>query len=411
MNNNYSPYGATPDYYHETDHFTTPTPSPRPTGYYYASTTPQRPATRAHFHHASHDYSTSRTAPFSPRYNSDGLYSTNSPATAHVSASRSTRKQSFSTARPVRERRSSYSYSRPLDSYGGTGVDEYGEVVDGVAYVVPTKSKSKRRSGTRDEGFHTTCYHDRAHRTDHQYPPQTSSRRPHDEHDRYYYFEESRRPSRPRRASQSQPSPQRPQTARPTTNHHKAAPPPTRVATEADAIKLGIPAGYSLKNWDPDEEPILLLGSVFDATSLGKWIYDWTVYSKGSSTPISEVAGELWLLLIQLAGNVKQAKETLPRIRTPDNKDMVDDFIVSGERLTDKLRGLLKACEKPMLNAASSSKRKDASLGQTSGIEFVNTMFGRERKLDKTEQFMQSVRLWILRFNANCEDVLKHPKQ
>lgn len=35
-----------------------------------------------------------------------------------------------------------------------------------------------------------------------------------------------------------------------------------------------IPAGYSAKNWDPSEESIFLLGSVFDANSPGKWIYD-----------------------------------------------------------------------------------------------------------------------------------------
>lgn len=56
------------------------------------------------------------------------------------------------------------------------------------------------------------------------------------------------------------------------------------------------------------------------------------------------------------------------------------------------------------------SKRKDGQLGQGSGIEFVNTMFGRERKLEKTGQFMQSVRLWNLRFDTNCEDILKDPE-
>jgi hypothetical protein len=43
---------------------------------------------------------------------------------------------------------------------------------------------------------------------------------------------------------------------------------------EETAHRAGIPAGYSHKNWDPSEEPIMLLGSVFDANSLGKWIYD-----------------------------------------------------------------------------------------------------------------------------------------
>lgn len=43
-----------------------------------------------------------------------------------------------------------------------------------------------------------------------------------------------------------------------------------RKATEDDARRAGIPAGYSIKNWDPTAEPVLLLGSVFDADSLGK---------------------------------------------------------------------------------------------------------------------------------------------
>lgn len=406
---NYSPYGSTPgaEYYRDKEHFATPTPSPRgPAPYYYAST-PQRPATRAHFRHVSsgmNDYPSARPAAFSPRYNSEGLYSTTAAATANVSASRSSRKQSFSTSHPKHERRSSYSYYRPSDSHGESDEDEYVEV-HGVTYVIPAKSKTKRH-GVKDAAFYYVSGHDRGHATDHRsYKQQTSSsRRYTDEYERYYY-EELHRSSHSRHASHS--IPQRPATARPVATPHKA-PPAQRKAVQADAQKYGIPSGYSLKNWDPTEEPILLLGSVFDANSLGKWIYDWTVYSKGSSTPISEEAGELWLLLIQLAGKVKRAKETVLRVRAQENKDMIEDFIESGERLTDKLRDLLKSCEKPMLKA---SKRKDAQLGQNSGIEFVNTMFGRERKLEKTEQFMQSVRLWNLRFDANCEDVLKHPER
>ncbi|CAN8097811.1 unnamed protein product [Discula destructiva] len=321
----YSPYRSTPGAeYYDTDRFATPTPSPRgPDAYYFAST-PQRPHTRPpHYRHVSsgiNDYQSPRPNAFSPRYNSDGLYSTDAAAA------------------------------------------------------------------------------------------NASSRRHPDEYDRHdsarYYDEPPRRPST-RRASQSIPHMhQRPQTTRPETSRHKA-PPVARKATDADAKKYGIPKGYSLKNWDPTEEPILLLGSVFDSNSLGKWIYDWTVYSCGSSTPITEVAGEMWLLLIQLGGKIKRAKEIVPRVRTLDNRELLEDFIVSGERLTDKLNKLLKTCEKPMLVA--STKKGGAQLGQRSGIEFVDTMFGRERELEKTEKFMQSVRLWNLRFDANCEDVLKHP--
>lgn len=87
-----------------------------------------------------------------------------------------------------------------------------------------------------------------------------------------------------------------------TTRSVKHTSPRPRKATEQDARRAGIPVGFSTKNWDPTEEPITLLGSVFDANSLGKWIYDWTVFCHGPATPMSDVAGELWLLLIQLAG-------------------------------------------------------------------------------------------------------------
>lgn len=153
----------------------------------------------------------------------------------------------------------------------------------------------------------------------------------------------------------------------------------------------------------------MLLGSVFDANSLGKWIYDWTVYHHGPATPIADMAGELWLLLIQLAGKVKRAEECMPRIRAMENRDMVDDFIESGERLTDKLKKLLKACESPMLKAGKRGKGESAQLGKNAGIEFVDSIFGRDRMLDSTEKFMASIRLWNLRFDANCEEILRHP--
>jgi len=185
-------------------------------------------------------------------------------------------------------------------------------------------------------------------------------------------------------------------------------PPSRRQATEADAKRHRIPAGFSLKHWDPTEEPIMLLGSVFDASSLGQWIYDWTVYHHGAGSPIGELAGELWLLLIQLAGKIKRAEETVPRIRSKENREMIEEFIEAGDRLTDKLRKLLKACEQPMLRSSAKTKT-EGHLGKNAGVEFVETLFGRDREMERTERFMASVRLWNLRFDTNCEDILKKP--
>ena len=206
--------------------------------------------------------------------------------------------------------------------------------------------------------------------------------------------------TRTRRPSQSTPKP-----AKPT----KPASPP-REATAADAAKYKIPAGYSLKNWDPSESPVLLLGSVFDANSLGKWIYDWTVFHHGAASPMSEVAGDLWLLLLRLAGKMKRADECLPRVRSPDNAELLEDFLESGDRLWARFKKLLKVCEDYMWKVAKKEGAKGSvKMGKNSGCEFVDSIFGRDRKLEETESLMQGIRLWNIRFDANCESILKKP--
>jgi len=181
-----------------------------------------------------------------------------------------------------------------------------------------------------------------------------------------------------------------------------------REATAADARDFNIPAGYSLKNWDPTEQPILLLGSAFDSNSLGKWIYDWTVYHHKAGTPITEVAGELWLSLIKFSGKMKRAEECMPRVRNADNRDMMEDFLASGDKIWNKMKILLEHCERYMWKGAKKDGEK-VSMGEKSGVEFVKTIFGRERELERTEKLMTSIRLWNMRFDANCEDILRRP--
>lgn len=190
-----------------------------------------------------------------------------------------------------------------------------------------------------------------------------------------------------------------------------AAKPSHPKATEEDARRAGIPAGYSYKNWDPTEEPIVLLGSVFDANSLGKWIYDWAVHHSEPASPISEMAGDLWLLLIQLAGKVKRADDTLSKIRKQESRELVEDFLESGDRLWARFSKMLKSCEEYMWRLAQkeSGEKKPASLGKNSGLDFVDSMFGRDQQLEKLEKWMTGARLWGMRFDANCEEILRFP--
>ncbi|KAH8731025.1 hypothetical protein GQ44DRAFT_605475 [Phaeosphaeriaceae sp. PMI808] len=227
--------------------------------------------------------------------------------------------------------------------------------------------------------------------------------------DRCYYdqvpiYDEPKASSRTRRASTAGRS-------QPAAPKKAPAPKPAAKATEEDARKAGIPAGYSYKNWDPSEEPIMLLGSVFDANSLGKWIYDWTVFYNGPGTPLAEMAGELWVLLIQLAGKVKRAEELMPKIRKKESHEMVEDFLESGERLWIRFAKLLKVCEDYMWKAAKkeNGEKKPVSMGKNSGREFVDSLFGRDRELEKTEKLMTGIRLWSMRFDANCNAILNHP--
>ena len=186
---------------------------------------------------------------------------------------------------------------------------------------------------------------------------------------------------------------------------------PAPKATEEDAERAGIPAGSSIKNWDPTDAPIVLLGSVFDANSLGKWVYDWTVFHHGASTPMADVAGDLWLLLIKLAGKIKRADESVGRIKHLDAQETVEDFLESGERLWSRVKKLLKACETFMWKAAKRENggKATVSMGRNAGCEFVDSIFGRDRELENTEKLMNSIRLWNMRFDANCEDILRRP--
>jgi len=188
----------------------------------------------------------------------------------------------------------------------------------------------------------------------------------------------------------------------------------------ASREKSEIPAGYSTKNWDKAERPIMLLGSVFDANSLGKWIYDWTVFRHGTTSDTTELAGELWLLLIQLSGKMKRARECVEknRIKRHENSVIVSEFLDAGERLWSGIKRLLKHCENYMWdgvqpsNGVNSDMRKGSpsvTMGKQSGKEFVDAMFGQDRRLGETQKLMSGMTTWNQRFDDNCEEILRRP--
>ncbi|THX12242.1 hypothetical protein D6D13_04202 [Aureobasidium pullulans] len=366
-----------------------------------------------------YEYHTSSTTPpppgygyYSPRYN---VYTTSPPKTsAKQHTRRATQDYSYPSARTT-----SYHYPDSYNYSGYTRKPEYVSPNERYTRQGKTESGARRASTTyvySDGRYYAYVTEDEippAYSRDprkHTPPPQYSEA---DEHPYYQYHQSTPQPrpepqSRRRATSYSTPKQSAPRDPPPKPRQQQAPPPKRATATDRDARTAGIPAGYNFKNWDPNEEPILLLGSVFDANSLGKWIYDWTVAFHGPSTPITEMAGDLWLSLIQLAGKIKRAEECLPRIRRRDDRELIDDFLDSGERLWERFNKLLKVCEKHMLKTAKRDRGSEKLyMGNNSGREFVETIFGRDRELERTEKLMTGVRLWGMRFDANCEEVLR----
>jgi hypothetical protein len=295
----------------------------------------------------------------------------------------------------------------PTDKYGGHEREYYSSY---------TQYSSRPRHG--DDPFHGRSdeYLPRYEQHEPRPPPyyryQSYRESPTDHryHDQERVYEPAAQPSdpRPRRASfgahhaakPTQPrQPQRPRTA----TKEK------REATAADAARHNIPAGYSIKFWDPSEEPILLLGSVFDADSLGKWIYDWSAFFYGAQSPLAEEAGDLWVLLINLSHKIKIAEEVMNRVRSQASRDLLDEFLDSGERIWQRFNKLLKICESYMWKASKKDHEGKRQMGKSSGLAFVEAMFDRDCELRTTEKLMQHIRTWLVRYDANCLPITRDP--
>lgn len=149
---------------------------------------------------------------------------------------------------------------------------------------------------------------------------------------------------------------------------------PPREATAKDAQKHGILAGYSLKHWNPEEEPIVLLGSVFDAKSLGKWIYDSTVFYHGADTHKVALASHLRVALFRLAERMKRINVNLSHSRNVEVATRVEHLV---EQSWIKFKHTMKVCEEHMLKR--SEEVGTVKMGEENEREFVEALFGGDR--------------------------------
>lgn len=189
--------------------------------------------------------------------------------------------------------------------------------------------------------------------------------------------------------------------------------PRVRDATPKDAMRHKVSPNYDLQQWDPDEEPLTVVGSVFDAYSLGKWIYGWSVHAYGKHAPGTLASHNLWNLIAQVADKLRSSEKFVAQsagvenVEQGENLDMVRDFIESGKRLMEKSQKHLKKCERSMERSVNGSGNNDTGfLSSDECLTFVKALFSSARHFENTASLVRNMRLWNVRWDANCADVV-----
>lgn len=170
------------------------------------------------------------------------------------------------------------------------------------------------------------------------------------------------------------------------------------------AARWKIPKGYSLANWDPDERPFFLAGSVFDVNSLGKWIYDWSCYRYGPSSPLADIAGDYWICSIRLDGKLRRL-ERWKQVEFPGSREArgpLGELLERGLDIWQELVEHIGVCEVSIKATAEFKARR--RLTRVSGTAFAEAFLGEQKQLSRTERLAQAMHTWDRQVDAGIEE-------
>lgn len=151
---------------------------------------------------------------------------------------------------------------------------------------------------------------------------------------------------------------------------------------------------------------MLLLGSVYDPYSIGKWIYDWTVSQFNAASPIADIAGDIWMRFLSLASKCVQADVCLRTLQSRGDRRVLKEFLRSADDVWGNYAEILRVCQVAMMRTVRREGGKQV-LDAEAGREFVETMFGRDRELERTEAMRAGLHHWLDEFEDVCEPVLR----
>ncbi|KAK2771850.1 calcium calmodulin-dependent protein kinase type 1b [Colletotrichum kahawae] len=178
------------------------------------------------------------------------------------------------------------------------------------------------------------------------------------------------------------------------------------VAKQSDAENYRIPPKYDLSRWDPRKKPLLFLYCVFDLISIGTWFNDTIVscrqYGQSISEKDMEVLKDLAILLEKLDDSLSKAIQHSIHVEKADDKEMIQDLTDGGERLVIKVQKFLQAWQGMM----SLEDGLAGFLLESGAMKHLGT----EKLRSKVETLEQSLRVWVLRYNAYSSEKIKHVK-
>ena len=105
---------------------------------------------------------------------------------------------------------------------------------------------------------------------------------------------------------------------------------------------------------------------------------------------------------------MKRADKSLNKIRSKWNREDVSDLLTSGDRIWSQLKSLVRACADYTLKITRRHRNGDYyPSGEKGSIEFVESIFGRDRELKRTEQAMADTRHWNVSFDSAAQGIME----
>lgn len=160
------------------------------------------------------------------------------------------------------------------------------------------------------------------------------------------------------------------------------------------------------KQWGFGDSHFVLFGTYtfFNIESLGKWIYDWTVWEYGKASVEATKAYSLMTYLVQSSKTTQRALESMRWTGDMHERKIFKKFLDSGSDLWAQVKRLFRTCETYATDALREEKRL-----VNYGKLFVLALFDKFIQLERTQRLLGDMRVWLNNFDSTGGVSLSNP--